>query len=222
MKKTSKRNFWLPALLAVVLAYTHGSSAQEAPKSGKRAFFYSLLVPGLGQRYAGSPGSARYFVAAEALLFGCAAGHEVYSNWLEEDYRTFAAVHAGLNPEGKDKRYYVEIARYNSIYIYNEKMRVSREFAMVIPETPGNIWVWDSDENRLKYHFRRMDADRIHNRTIYFYTGIVLNHIISGIHAAILVRRHNEHTAPGNWNMRYVSAADPSNPGFAVRLTYSF
>ena len=190
-------------------------------KSVVRAFFYSFLVPGLGQKYVNNIGSARYFIATEAVMFGLAAGHELYSDWLEEDYQAFAAVHAGIDPAGKSKNYFIEISRFNSIYIFNKNMRLNRDFQSVIPETPENIWVWDSKENRLKFHDKRVDADRMQNRTIYFYTGIFLNHVVSGIHAAIKAKRYNGQSGESNFNVKFLTT-NPVNPTHKLVLSFRF
>lgn len=206
------------------------TSAQQNQKSPAKAFFYSLVIPGLGQRYVENVGNARYMIGAEALLLGLVIGHEKYSDWLEEDYRAFAVSHAGINPAGKDKNFYVTISGYNSIYLYNERMRINRNFDKVIPETPENIWVWESPEHRRTFHLRRVDADKIQNRTLYFYAGIFLNHMVSGIHAAIKAQRHNQKSDSlyptrnrnKNWSLRFITSPYPENPAHFLKLTFRF
>jgi len=213
-----------------IISISQLAGAQENQRSPAKAFFYSLLVPGLGQRYVENVGNARYMIGAEAVLFGLAVGHEKYSGWLEEDYRTFAVTHAGINPAGKDKDFYVTISGYNSIYIYNERMRINRNFDNVIPETPENVWVWESPSYRHKFHQRRVDADKIRNRTLYFYAGIFLNHVISGIHAAIKAQRYNQkidgltgtRKQDHSWNLRFITCPDPENPSHFLKLTFRF
>jgi hypothetical protein len=80
-------------------------------------------------------------------------------------------------------------------------MRIFRELDAIIPETPDNIWVWDSEDNQYFFYDRRLQAERVHNRTKYFYSAIVLNHLISGIHAAIKAKRHNAQKGGSNWNL---------------------
>jgi len=221
------KRFWICRFTIACLAVavlSAAAGAQSGKKSPGRAFLSSLLVPGLGQHYVESHGSIKYFAAAEVVMFGAAFGLEQYSDWLEEDYRAYAAEHAGVNPEGKDKDYYVEISKYNSIFIYNEKARIDRDPDSVIPETPGNIWVWDSAENRINFHYKRVDADNTSNRAIYFWTGIFVNHLVSGIHAAILAKRHNDRLDAGlsNWSAKVVPKVSASNPGVRFKLSYSF
>lgn len=203
------------------------SLAQSDFKSPARAFFYSFLIPGLGQKYVSNIGNARYFIASEAIMIGLAVGHELYSDWLEEDYRAFAGVHAGIDPSGKDKNYFIDISRFNSIFIFNESKRKNREFESVISETPENIWVWDSRENRLIFHDRRVNADKLQNRTIYFYTGIFLNHVISGMHAALKAKKYNGQSGQtgesgeNNFDMKFMTT-NPLNPTHKVVFSFRF
>ena len=212
--------FLLGVFSALFLA--SDSAAQQEQKSPAKAFFYSLLVPGLGQRYVENVGNARYFIAAEVLLFGLAVGHEKYSGWLEEDYRAFAAAHAGINPAGKSKSFFVEISRYNTIYVYNEKMRINRDLDKIIPEIPENIWVWDLEANRFAFHDRRVDADTTQNRTIYFYSAMLLNHVISGIHAVIKAKRHHARNKESRLDLRLVTRPNPANPTQMLLLAFRF
>lgn len=59
-------------------------------KSTKRAFFYSMILPGAGQYYAGSRIKPIYYLAAEALIW---TGYFVYDNKgdnKKRDYQNFA------------------------------------------------------------------------------------------------------------------------------------
>ena len=58
----------------------------EKPKSKGKAFFLSLLLPGLGERYVGSNTKSQIFVGTEVLLWLGYAGFNRYSAWRKEDY----------------------------------------------------------------------------------------------------------------------------------------
>lgn len=218
------KNCFLCIALPVLLLFQPGAAnSQSDSKSASKALLYSLLVPGLGQHYVDGSKSVKFFAAAEIILTGIAIGHDRYGTWLEQDYRAFAGDHANVDPTGKQKSYFVEISKYNTIYIYNEKMRITRSYDMIIPETPENFWSWDSDENRLKYYYRRIDADVIKNRTVHYITGIFINHMVSGIHAAIMAKRYNGRKPGENsLSLKAVPVNNPLNPGFKLKLSYSF
>ncbi|MCP4725536.1 MAG: hypothetical protein GY863_10890 [bacterium] len=197
--------------------------SQDEYKSPSKAFFYSILFPGVGEKYVdGKLGFAKYFLVNEAVMLGFAVGYEVYSDWLEEDYRAFAANHAGTDISGKSKDYFVTISRYTSIFIYNEFMRQDRSFNKVINETPENIWIWDTVENRRKFYNMRVDADNVQNRTTYFYSGLFLNHVISGIHAAIKAKRHNRGIDNNGGGLDFKMGFNPFNPRKFFRAAIDF
>ncbi|MFC1563932.1 hypothetical protein ACFL6G_03295 [candidate division KSB1 bacterium] len=212
-------------LLLLIMFFSADALAQNEYKSPGKAFFYSLVFPGLGEKYVGELGMAKYFIAAEALMIGCAIGTDMYSGWLEEDYRAFAANHAGISLAGKNKDYFVEISRYNSIFVYNEFMRQDRSFNRIMAETPDNIWIWDTVENRRKFYSMRVDADNIKNRTTFFYSGVFLNHIISGIHAAFRAKRYNAETGNNNDHSNgtgFKAGFNPLNPRKFFTAVISF
>ena len=213
-------NFIITVVIIILLTFP--VLGQNTYKSPAKAFFYSLLVPGLGQKYVDSNSKMWYALTVESVLIGLAVGHESYSNWLEEDYSAFAAAHAGITPAGKNKSYFVAISRYSSLYRYNDQMRIDREFNRIIPETPENIWVWDSDANRYYFYDRRLKAELVHNRTKYFYSCIVLNHLINSIYAAIKANRYNARIKAPQWNLSVISPLDPAIPPVMVKITYYF
>jgi hypothetical protein len=214
------------AFITIVTAFAVISGppvyAQNAQKSAAKAFFYSLLIPGLGHKYVDNIGNARYFIAADIVLFGFGIGHDIYSNVLEDDYRAFGASHAGFVQEGKNKEYIIAVSRYNSIFDYNKAMRLNRDFDLVFPETTGTAWIWDSSANREQFLDRRIDSDDIRNRRTFFYSGMFLNHILSGLHAAFKAKRYNDNAQKTNWNLQFRSMAHPINPSHFIDITYKF
>lgn len=63
------------------------------PKSTKRAFFYSLLVPGAGEYYAGSKIKPFVFVGVEALIWGSYLAYHNKGNDKRDEYRQYAQDH---------------------------------------------------------------------------------------------------------------------------------
>ncbi len=214
------------AFLIIVTAFVVVSGppvyAQNAQKSAVKAFFYSLLIPGLGHKYVDNIGNARIFIAADVVLFGFGIGHDIYSNVLEDDYRAFGASHAGFDQNDKSKEFFIAVSRYNSIIDYNKAMRLNRDFDLVFPETSGTAWIWDLPVNREQFLKRRIDSDDIRNRRTFFYSGMFLNHIISGIHAAFKAKRYNVNAQETNWDLQFRSTAHPINPSHFIGFAYKF
>jgi len=186
---------------------------EPARKSVGRAFLLSMMVPGLGEWYAGGNMMAPYFVGLEAGLWLGFSTFRMYSGWLSDDYKTFAKQHAGTLIDGQQKQYFVDIGNFDSIWEFNEFQGVQRDFDSQYPETEQYIWQWDSEENRTKFKSDRVESDRAFNRSTTVLTVIFINHICSAINAAITARQWN-HTLPANAELRLKTL--PPVPGGAI------
>src|SRR5512135_68217 len=95
------------------------------PGSGKKsvglAALYSLALPGMGELYAGSFSSGRYFLVAEGVLWLTYAVFQVRADALRDDARAFAVAHAGITLQGKNDQYFVDFGNFLNIDEYNQK-----------------------------------------------------------------------------------------------------
>ena len=174
------------------------------PKSKGKAFFLSLLLPGMGERYAGSKKMSYVFLTSEVLLWAGYGSFWTYGQWRKEDYRVFAATHAGVDLAGKTDTYFVNIGNYADIYEYNQAKLRQRNLDDYYRDTEAYFWQWDSAGNRAKFEGIRIASDRAFNRSLFTLGGILANHLISAIHAVWAVHRHNRHfQEPGiSWQLR--------------------
>jgi hypothetical protein len=196
---------------------------QEVKKKSKgRAFLQSLIIPGWGQHYAESKTMFKAFLASEVLLWGTFFGFTTWSNWLEDDSRTFAVTHAGINLQGKPKRYFVDIGNFNDIFEFNQAQLQDRDVSDLYPETDEFFWRWDSEENRLKFEDMRIRSDRASNRADLTLAAIFLNHLISAIHANLAVHKFNKRLAKQGLGFRIGFDGYSANRRFKVELVKSF
>ena len=106
-------------------------------KSAGLAILYSLLLPGMGELYAGNYQSGKYFTIAETALWGTYIGINTYGNWQKDNYKKYAQTNGGVNPDGKDDDYYASIGSYKDIEQYNNDKSFERDFgAMYETSTP--------------------------------------------------------------------------------------
>ncbi len=161
-------------------------------KSVSKALFLSLFLPGLGERYVGENKLSKYLIISEITLWGLYIYQRIYGGWIEEDYKLFSTAHAGINITGKDKKYFVNIGNFSDIFKYNSKKRVDREEEFIYDNISDYYWRWDSDENRQKFEDMRIESDKYINRLNYFIAGLFLNHIVSGINAAVCANKLNK------------------------------
>ena len=181
--------------------------AGQPKKSPGKAFFFSLLLPGSGEYYAGAKKSAAFFAATEALLWVGMFANDVYQRELVRDYKTYAVAHAAVDRAGKEYQYWIDIGKYDDIYSFNEQRRQDRYFEALYEENQANYWMWDSKENRLTYDEYRLHANKVAIRAVYFQAAAMLNHFVSAIHAMYRVRQFNRREAETVWNLHFDSPA---------------
>lgn len=163
-------------------------------KSHVSAFFMSFALPGLGQYYAGSSGSAKIFIASEVILWGALFYNTSMTESYQNDYLSKASLHSGVNPKGFGASYLNALGSYQSSYEYNQyQKQISYEPVLY---TGDKMWNWDNNENRLRYkNLRERELD-YKNYIKFCIAGIILNHFLSGLNASKLVQNTNKaHTA---------------------------
>ena len=169
-------------------------AAETEHKSPGLAVLYSLLLPGMGELYAGDYGAGKYFTIAEGVLAVGAIGLDRYGNWIKDDARQYAVTHAHSGVDGKDDLYFSVIGDYQSVYEYNEAVLRSRDPQKVYDPHSSSYWSWDTPGNREQYRHLRVSSDERFNDARFVVAAIAVNHIVSAINAARIAIRHNGST----------------------------
>ena len=168
-------------------------------KSLSKAFFYSLLLPGLGEAYVGYTDYTKIFLTTEILGWGLLIRNLLQVQWHTEDYENYAIQHAGINKLGKDAQYWIDIGKYDNIYEYNEQRRRDRNVDAIYVEGGRYYWQCDNRDNRLFYDLKRIKTREMEQMEIYYIGGIVLNHLVSAINALRLARIYNKKLRELSW-----------------------
>jgi len=166
-------------------------SGETEQKSPGLAVLYSLLLPGMGELYAGDYGAGKYFTIAEGVLALGAISLDRYGNWIKDDGRQFAVTHAHSGLDGKDDLYFSVIGDYQSVYEYNEAVLRSRDPQKAYDAHSSSYWSWDTPANREQYRRLRVSSDERFNDARFVVAAIAVNHIVSAIDAARVAIRHN-------------------------------
>jgi hypothetical protein len=156
--------------------------------SAPKAFALSMILPGLGHRYVEGgkwSGWASTFAVADAGLWMSLLG----SNWkrgqLIESYTTLAALNANADIEGKDRSFFLNLASYRSSQNFLDTALRNRAWNQVDYVTdPSYQWIWNSEDNFVKYRDLREDAESLRRRRVVIVASLVANRIISGVMAA--------------------------------------
>jgi hypothetical protein len=173
---------------ASFLIGTVPDSHAEGKDRGK-AFFLSFLVPGLGQYYAGAPGSAKLFAAAELAIWGGYYYNSLMKRSCRDDYFLQAGLHAGATPSGRGLLYLNAVGAYNSSFEFNAYQFQMKEEPVLF--TGRAEWKWDSEVERIKFRSLRESELNYENTIKYCIAGAVLNHLLAGLHAANVVMRNH-------------------------------
>jgi hypothetical protein len=172
-------------------------------KSVGLAAVYSLLLPGMGELYAGGFGSGRYFLIAEGVLWLTYTGFEVHGNALRDDARAYAAARAGVTVSGKDDQYFVDIGNFLDINEYNDKKLRDREPSKVYNPAAGFSWRWDSDASRAVYRDQRVASDNMYNNRKFVVGAVIINHVASAINAARAAISRNSENQDSSRDLRF-------------------
>lgn len=191
-------------------------------KSRGRAFLQSLVLPGWGQHYAESNTIMRAFITSEALLWAGYIGLTTWSNWLEDDYRTFSVTHAEVEIDGKPKDYFVDIGNFDSIFDFNQAQLRNRDVSTLYPETDEFFWRWDTQEHRREFKDLRVRSDRADDRSELVLAVILVNHLASAIHSTLAVFKFNKRLEENQLGIRIQFDNSASGRQIALKLSKGF
>lgn len=166
-------------------------------KSPSLAALYSLLLPGMGELYAGDYSFGKYLTMVEGGLVVTLLGFDRYANWLQDDARNYAVLHAGANISGKDDAYFNAIGDFDNVYAYNQELLRGRNVNTYNPSA-GYYWQWDNTANRNVYRDMKVSSDERFNDTRFIAAAIAVNHLISIVDAVRTAIKHNKNLSQGN------------------------
>jgi len=180
-------------------------------KSTGLAIVYSLLLPGMGELYAGAYDSGVYFTIADGVLWGTYIGMNVYGNWQKDRYTTYAQTNAGITTENKDGDYYATISEYMNIDQYNDQKAFERNFNEMY-NTDQYFWKWNTSEERKTYRDMWISSEQTLNDVRFVVWGLLLNRVVSAINAVRLVSKYNNNLSQEiGWNVSLGVQSNPDN-----------
>ena len=200
------------------------SFQSDEKKSVGLGIVYSLLLPGMGELYADSYGTGKYFTIADGILWGTLIGMNAYSGWQEDNYKTYAASTASvINDDAKDEDFYANIGDYTSVYTYNDQKALERNYDEMYDEQVY-FWKWNTTDERRTYRDMWNSSETASNNMRFVVGGLILNRIISAINAARLVSSYNKGLEKEvSWNFLVGFMNTPNLPtSLALNVQKSF
>lgn len=212
-------------------------------KSVKRAFVYSLIVPGLGEFYAGSKIKAVLFFGLDVTFWALYSNYHGKGKDKEKEYRVFANGHWSRDeykqwlwdsvynqnpqigyenvcdtfPYWNDEKQEWE---YFSHHLSNEN---NQQYYEMIGKYEQFTAGWDSLQSRGDYLEKRRISNDWLNKAKYSAMFSVANHILSAFDAAIAVKKHNkkgERFSQIQFKMRLVERDQEIIPRLTVSMRF--
>lgn len=196
---------------------------EKKRKNPGLAILYSLLLPGMGELYAGNYSSGKYFTIAEAVFWTSYIGINQYGENKRKNYQTFAASSGGVNLDGKDEDYFAIISEHINIEDYNNTKSLERRFDEMY-DVNKYYWNWESNENRRTYRGMWVSSESAFNNLRFVAGALVLNRLISAINAVRIAAAFNRNLeTETSWNISFGAGNYNSNyNGISIHLNASF
>ncbi len=195
-------------------------SATASRKSPARAAALSLLLPGLGQRYVNDgswKGSATLFALADVAAWVGLARTVAVRNHRIDSYEALATARADAIVDGKDRRFFLNLATYKSSDDYLETQLRNRAWDQLdYVSTREFQWEWTTDDDFLRFRDLRDDAESLDRRSSILVATLVANRLISAI---IAVRAAGRSRSEARATVSvYPPAGGHHVPGVRLRL----
>lgn len=182
-------------LLSCISLLSAQGSVEPVTYTQKAALIRSLIMPGWGQHLLGDGMTAQKFVLAEVGLWLSYFTAREAANWLEQDYRAFAILHAGASKQREPDIYYYRLGQYDSIYEFNEIQLRQRSIGDIYELGAGKDWQWNSTDNRKRYNDLRHASLLAAKTASFIVGGMIVNRALAAIHILLLTRTEVETSA---------------------------
>lgn len=166
-------------------------SPKISKKNAGLAVLYSLLLPGMGELYAGNYSSGQYFTISEGILWGAYFGIKTYGLNQQDNYKALASLKAGVNPEGKKDKFWGDISSFIDVESFNREQDLNRDFENVY-DTQTHYWDWKNNSARKEYRNMWVSSEQALNNVRFVVWGMLINRVVSAINAVRLVVKHNK------------------------------
>jgi hypothetical protein len=183
----------------------------------RRAVLYSLLLPGLGDWYAGNKGRAKTFFVVDAALWTTFIVFRVQGNQREEGYQNFATEFAGVSGTGYSDEFYSTIGQFNRSDDYEADFKKDHRIdlwpdvgydAMEKYYVENRVsdfqdWAWYSWELRVDYREMRSASKLSYRRSGYILALAVANRVVASIFAYQAVKSSRSRDGEATESSRY-------------------
>lgn len=166
--------------------------ANSLEHSKTKHILFSLLLPGAGQWGMGAKNRAKFFLGTEAMLWMGFFGANAYADIFQKNYQSFAAVHAGANPQNKDDQFWIDIGSADNVFEFNEQQLRQRDIQALYSDENLYYWQWDSRTNQRYYNHLRVQEHDWERRATFIVGAFILNRIVSAADVIRLISKEKK------------------------------
>tara|TARA_B100000575_G_scaffold294657_1_gene312774 strand:+ start:36008 stop:36931 length:924 start_codon:yes stop_codon:yes gene_type:complete len=184
----TSKNFWSDTEL--FLQDDNNIYEQKKPAAALRR---SFLFPGWGEYYSNTLDWTRgqWHMALDVSLILSYVGIRYRVSFLEDELVTFAQSNAGIDLTSRDREMFLAVSNHDNLALYNDYQLRTRNWNKRLKLIPENEWNWTSNSSRSQFNNMRERVDKNKNQLPALITLMVINRVISGIHAFGLIRDSN-------------------------------
>lgn len=199
------------------------SEYNRLKKKPGMAILYSMILPGMGELYAGDYGWAQYLTITDGVIWGTLFGFNIYGSFQRDNYKAFASSKAGVFIGGKDEKFFADLGNYTHVAEFNREAELERNFIEIYNENTHK-WNWKSQTDRKEYRKMWKSSETVFNNIRFSAGALILNRIVSVINAVRLVSKHNKNLKEElSWNMYFGVNSNATLPtSFTMNFTHSF
>jgi hypothetical protein len=202
---------------------------QASAPSLERAVLYSLLLPGLGDYYAGRTYRARAFFVVEAAVWTSFVVFRSQGHLREENYKDFVVRFAGVSSKNHTDDFYKTIGLYDSSDDYEAEFKAEGRFELY-PDVgyyaleryylenridDFEEWAWSSSERRIDFREMRSSSRLAYRRSWYMVAAAAANRVMSAISAYQAVKSGSADGNAAGYRLHF------GPPGHDVRGEYT-
>jgi hypothetical protein len=200
----------------------HADAAGDLSVS--RAVLYSLLLPGLGDWYAGHRDRATAFFLVDAAVWTTFIVFRVQGNQREDAYQQYASSLAGIGSTNHSDDFYSLVGQYNSSDAYEADFKKEHRIdlwpnvsssAMDSYYVENRVadfeeWAWRSWEDRVDYREMRSASKLSYRRSGYILALAVANRVVASIFAyhAVKSSRSGNQIQTGRYRVDFSGASN--------------
>ena len=165
--------------------------------SMSRAILYSLLLPGLGDWYAGKKDRAKAFFIVDATLWTAFIVFQVQGHRREDGYQEFAQTFAGITGTDHSDDFYSVLGQYGSSGSYEADFKKESRLELWPSVSYDDLesyyvenrvedfeeWAWQTFDSRVDYRSMRSSSKVAYRRSGYVIAVAALNRVVASVFA---------------------------------------